>query len=301
VDHTVAVFFNPAAGAASRQDLPSLLPPLFAELGLAAALTPVRSHAQTREAVRAASAGGAAAIVVAGGDGTISSVAADLLDGRTALGVLPLGTLNHFAKDAGIPIDLREAVRTIANGHVRRVDVGEVNGRAFLNNSSLGIYPDIVVARDALRKGGYRKWTAFAVATAKVVHRYRGVIVRVSTADAARVFRTPFLFIGNNEYQVEGLQVGRRQRLDGGQLFVYMAPRLYGRDLPKLAALALAGRATENPALQSFAAGSLDVETPGRYRIRVALDGEVHVLETPLRYRIRPAALPLLVPKLPSV
>ena len=130
----------------------------------------------------------------------------------------------------------------------------------------------------------------------RVAHADRGVVVRVRIGDEAQAFRTPFLFIGNNAYQVEGLQVGQRSRLDGGRLFVYMAPRLHGRDLPRLAALALAGRVCANPAFEALAAESLEVATPGRYRIRVAIDGEVAVLETPLRYRIRPAALPLLVP-----
>jgi diacylglycerol kinase family enzyme len=290
------VFFNPAAGGGSRGNFASTLRSLFAEAGLDADLVTIDSPDRTRRAVRSAIDAGARAIVAAGGDGTVSSVASELVGGTTPLGVLPFGTLNHFARDAGLPIDPQDAVRAIAGRHVRRVDAGEVNGRAFLNNSSIGVYPDIVVEREALRAKGYRKWTAFAAAAARILSRYRGVVCRVTTPGGAQVFRTPFLFIGNNEYQVEGLQVGQRTRLDGGQLHVYLAPRLHGRDLPKLAALALAGRVRENPSFESFPTGSLDVETPGRSRIRVALDGEVTVLQTPLHYRIQAAALPVIVP-----
>ena len=164
--------------------------------------------------------------------------------------------------------------------------MGEVNGRIFLNNSSIGIYPDIVVEREALRRQGYRKWTAFAVATVKILRHYRGVVVRITAEESTHVVRTPFLFVGNNQYHVEGRQLGARDRLDGGRLFAYLAPRVHARDLPKLLASALIGR--EHDTLESFGAVALQVDTPGRRRLRVATDGEVAVMSTPLQYRVRP-------------
>ena len=210
--------------------------------------------------------------------------------------MLPLGTLNHFAKDARIPLDLEGAVATVVAAHVTSVDVGEVNGRTFINNSSIGVYPDIVVEREKLRKQGYRKWIAFALATARILRRYRGLVVRLTADDATARARTAFLFVGNNEYETDGLDLGARARLDGGQLVAYFAPRVHARDLPKLLALALAGRAKEHHALESFAATALHVDTPGRHRLRVALDGEVTVMTRPLRYRIRPRSLRVIVP-----
>ena len=292
----VNVFYNAGSGPASKGDASQALAAKFAAAGVEARLIAVESPEQTRRAVRAAIAEGAAAVVAAGGDGTVSSVAAGLIGSDTPLGVMPLGTLNHFARDVGIPTDEDEAVRTIAAGTVRQVDVATLNERPFLNNSSLGVYPDIVVEREALRGRGYRKWPALVVATARIVWRYRGVVVRVSAGAAVDVLRTPFLFVGNNEYEVEGLKIGRRATIDGGRLAVYFAPRLHGRDLPKLAAMALSGRIKANPALGSFTCTALDVDTPGRRRMRVALDGEVTVLTTPLRYRIVPRALGVLVP-----
>jgi diacylglycerol kinase family enzyme len=196
----------------------------------------------------------------------------------------------------GIPVDLEAAVWTVAHGRSIAVDLGEVNGRLFLNNSSIGIYPDIVLEREALRERGYRKWTALALATSRVLSRYPGLIVRVTAADATQLFRTPFLFVGNNEYEVEGIRVGRRRTLSRSQLFACLAPRLRARDVPMLAALALAGRAKRNPALSSFCSPALQVDTPGRRRVRVALDGEVVQMAAPLRYRVRPAALKVIVP-----
>ena len=178
----------------------------------------------------------------------------------------------------------------------KRVDVGEVNDRIFVNNSSLGVYPDIVTERESLRQQGHRKWTAFAVASARVLRHYRGLVVTITAGESTRSVRTPFLFVGNNEYQVEGFRLGARTRLDGGRLFAYLAPRVHGRELPKLLALALVGRASEHHTLESFAAGEIQIDTPHGGPVRVALDGEVVLMNTPLRYRVRPLALNVIVP-----
>jgi diacylglycerol kinase family enzyme len=292
----VTVFLNPAAGGRQPQDLAAQLAAQFDAAGSPARIITLDSIGHVQDAVRSALAAGAGTVVAAGGDGTVSSIASALFGADVSFGVLPLGTLNHFAKDLGIPVDLEAAVWTVAHGRSIAVDLGEVNGRLFLNNSSIGIYPDIVLEREALRERGYRKWTALALATSRVLSRYPGLIVRVTAADATQLFRTPFLFVGNNEYEVEGIRVGRRRTLSRSQLFACLAPRLRARDVPMLAALALAGRAKRNPALSSFCSPALQVDTPGRRRVRVALDGEVVQMAAPLRYRVRPAALKVIVP-----
>jgi len=262
------------------------------------------SGAHAPGAAREAAASGACAIVAGGGDGTVSAVASVVAGTNTALGVLPLGTLNHFARDSGIPMDLESAVATIAAGHIKTVDSGEVNGRTFVNNASIGIYPDIVVERERLRQLGHRKWIAFALASGRILRRYRRLVVRLAAprqgsgqaGDASERARTAFLFVGNNEYHVDGLSLGARDRLDGGRLFAYFAPRVHTRELPKLLALALAGRVRERQVLESVAAGQLHVVTPGRRRLRVAVDGEVIVMRMPLLFRARPASLRVIVP-----
>jgi diacylglycerol kinase family enzyme len=296
----IAVLLNPTAGGSKTSDLPRKLEAMFTAAGAAANVIAPESPARTADAVRQAIDSGATVVVAAGGDGTVSSVAGELVETHVPLGVLPLGTLNHFAKDLGLPLDLEKAVAVILNGRRTPVDVGDVNGRDFINNSSIGIYPDIVVEREALRAHGHRKWIAFVIATGRVLRRFPGVVVRVSSDQETETFRTPFLFVANNEYQVEGIRLGRRTRLDQGKLYAYVAPRQRARDLPKLAVAAVLGRVTRNPSLRAFATSELEVDTPGRRVLRVALDGEVIYMPTPLRYRVRHDALEVMAPEAPS-
>lgn len=292
----ITVILNPAARDGQIDNIRSQLADLFGAAGIPLRLVSFGSGAEAVDAARRAAEAGDDAVVAAGGDGTISTIASVLAGSDMPMGVLPLGTLNHFAKDLGLPVDLGEAVKTIASRRTVKVDVGEVNGRIFLNNSSIGIYPDIVTEREALRRRGYRKWTAFAVATARILRHYRGLVVKITGGGPAETARTPFLLVGNNEYQIEGIHLGDRPRLNGGRLSAYHAPRIHARELPRLLVSALAGRARENHILESFLARELLVETPGRRSLRVALDGEVVRMTAPLHYRIRPLALRVIVP-----
>jgi diacylglycerol kinase family enzyme len=286
---------NRRAGVKPDPHASERLTELFQAANVSVRIVTPGSPAESEEAARAGVAAGARAVVAAGGDGTVHTVASALVGSETPLGVLPLGTLNHFAKDLGIPIDLDQAVATIAGGRVTSVDVGQVNDRIFVNNSSIGLYPNIVIERERLRSLGYRKWTAFAVASMRILRRYRGVVVRLELDNRTETVRTPFLFVGNNEYQIDGIRMGGRTRLDRGQLFACLAPRIHTRDLPKVFARAVMGRAGPDP-LESFDTRELHVETLERRRIRVALDGEVVSMRTPLAYRVRPLALKVLVP-----
>ena len=292
----IAVILNPSAGtAAGRPRISSELADLFRASGCDAEIVVPRAPKDVTAAARDASAR-AATVVAAGGDGTVSSVATGIIGSPAALGVIPLGTLNHFARDLGIPDDIGRAVAVAAARHVTRVDVGDVNGRIFINNSSIGVYPDIVAGRDELRLQGYPKWPAMALATARVLTRYRGVTVTMDVDGRQRTWRTPFVFVGNNEYTIEGLRLGSRTRLDRGRLFIYLTPRTRTRDLPMLFAKAVAGRAGESGAFEIVSATDVVIATRSVRRIRVAADGEVATMATALRYRTRPGALQVVVP-----
>jgi diacylglycerol kinase family enzyme len=294
----IAVLLNPAAGTASgRPKIAADLAEMFRALGQEAEIVQLSRGEDPLEAARSASTR-FTIVVAAGGDGTVCGVAAGLAGAPAALGILPLGTLNHFAKDLRIPLDLQKAVAVVAAGHTARVDAGLVNGSVFVNNSSIGIYPSIVDAREALRAQGRRKWPAMAIATFRVLRRYRGVKVTVEIDGRRHTRRTPFVFVGNNEYTIDGIRLGSRARLDEGTLFVYLAPRLRARDLPLLLAKALAGRARQSGEFEIVRAGELwiDKSRAGRAQ-HVALDGEVRIMNTPLHYQARPGALRVVVPR----
>ena len=140
------------------------------------------------------------------------------------LGVLPLGTLNHFAKDLGLPQDVDGAVRVIAAGQTRDVDVAEVNGRVFINNSSIGIYPYMVVDRDRRQSAdGHGKWPAMALAFVRMLWRFPRRRLAVRTEGWETPHRTPCLFVGNNAYSVELLTLGQRAGSMAGELWLFVA------------------------------------------------------------------------------
>ena len=234
-------------------------------------------------------------IVAAGGDGSVNAVASAVAGSEAVLGVLPLGTLNHFAKDLGIPTELEAAVENLISGRIVRVDVGEVNGHVFLNNSSLGLYPAVVQEREKIRRKGYQKWTAFAHAIFYVLRRYSHLhVVMRSNGQQELVEDTPFVFVGNNEYNVCGANIGTRTCLTGGRLWVYRAPKAGRGDLLRLALRALLGTSNSED-LPKFDADEFRISV-ARGHVHVATDGEVKRLTSPLIYRIRPEALKVIVP-----
>jgi diacylglycerol kinase family enzyme len=294
----IAVFFNPRAGPAARPDPErrrAELAGLFEDAGVRAVLHPVERRTLADD-VRRELARGADAVVAAGGDGTVSGVAGVLAGTDVPLGVLPLGTLNHFAKDAHIPLQLEQAVRVIAAGNARRVDVAELNGRCFINNSSIGLYPRIVGDRDARREQlGYGKWPAMLAALFAVFRRYPLVGVVLETPEQRVPGTMPFVFVGNNRYAVHGLTLGTRERLDEGVLSVYFTSRTGRFGLLRMAVRALLGRLEQAADFGSLVVPAVRVHTRKR-TLEAALDGEVTRLTPPLVYRIRPGALRLLVP-----
>jgi diacylglycerol kinase family enzyme len=236
-------------------------------------------------------------LAVGGGDGTISTAARHLAGTGIPLGVLPLGTLNHFAKDLGIPEALELACAAIADGEARDIDVAEVNGRVFVNNASIGIYPYLVETRERQRRElGLGKWGAMALACAWMVHRFPLRRLTIRTADGARERRTPCAFIGNNSYALEGAALGTRAALDRGQLCLYVARSRSRLQFFWLMLKAMTGHVTTLSDLDAVNAESLTIGSRAR-RLRVALDGEIEKMAPPLRFRIRPGALRVMVPR----
>lgn len=291
----IATVLNATSGHGSAPKVAERLKEIFAKAGREARITLAKGGAETNAAMRRAVDDKCEVLVVGGGDGTINSGASAVVGREIPLGVLPLGTLNHFAKDLGIPLDLEEAARVILEGVVCKVDVGEVNGRIFLNNSSLGAYPAIVRLRDKYRETVGGKWLAALWAGLTVIRRRPFMAVRIVAEGETLVRRTPLVLVGNNEYRMSGINPGSRESLARGQLALYVLNAEQRPGLLRLAWEVMLKGAEQVKEVDLITVEEATVETRRR-RLQVATDGEVFGLESPLNYRIRPGALRVLVP-----
>ncbi len=298
----VAVLLNNAAGNIVCRDgrtLSETLAAAFTRYGITGSLdflSGTELKAGAKRALRQAENNQIDAVVVGGGDGSIASVASVFAGSDVPIGILPLGTLNHFAKDLGIPLALEQAVALIAAGQVQSVDLGEVNGEIFVNNSSIGIYPYLVLDRQRLReRRGMRKWTAMAFAIWRTLRYFPLRRLRIRAGGLAEPYRSPCVFIGNNEYCLTGRTAGKRERLDAGELCVYVANRQSRLALFWLACRSLLGFMDQSRDLRAVKVPDLEISSRTS-RLLVALDGEVTILRPPLRYRARPNALRVFAP-----
>ena len=290
------VVVNASAGGKYDAAWAAQLTRKFADAGISAKVVLAADGAAMIAAARAAVTNGARAIVAGGGDGTINTVASVVAKTDCALGVLALGTLNHFAKDLGIPLGLDEAIAVIAAGVSTKVDTGEVNGKLFLNNSSLGLYPTIVRDREHQQhRFGRGKWLAFASATISALRRYPFLNARLKIEGVEHLRKTPFVFIGNNAYSMSGFTLGQRETLTAGVLSLYVAQRTSRFGLLRLALRALFGRLRQARDFDALLVREIVIETRHR-QMQVATDGEVTRMSTPLHYRIHPQALRVLIP-----
>ncbi|HEV2845557.1 MAG TPA: diacylglycerol kinase family protein, partial [Thermoanaerobaculia bacterium] len=292
----IAVIVNRRAGTVVSEGLDAeALQRIFRNAGVEAdvrLLPGEEIEAATREAV----AGGAEVVVAGGGDGTIRTVASVLVEERVPMGVLPVGTLNHFARDLGIPTELPEAVRVLVTGTVRALDVAEVNGEVFVNNSILGFYPPVVRVRDWQRRRLERgKWWATLTAAFKVLPKLPSLHVRLKADGLEIDHKTRFVFVGNNEYEFHAFRYGARCRFDSGSLYIYIDKSRTRLGLLAVALLGLVRDVKRTDRFERWQLPELTIETRKK-AVPVYLDGEVTVMNPPLRYRTRPLALRVLLP-----
>ncbi len=292
----IEVIINAGSGSVEQGETKRRLVELFEENGVETIIHLAKNGDEIVYFAENAVKGNAEIIVAGGGDGTISAVAQEAIKSKKTLGILPLGTLNNFSKDLQIPQDLGEAVRIIAENHTRAIDVGEVNGHIFVNNSSIGLYPSIVRSREKQQRLGYGKWRAALWATLKILMRSPFFAVRLETENRKRIVKTPFVFVGNNEYEMNFFNIGRRFKLDDGKLSVYFLHRSGRRGLFLLALRTLFGRLRQTKDFAEINTQEITIETRKK-RMLVAFDGEVKLLQTPLNYKIHPKVLRVIVPR----
>ena len=290
------IIISAGAGPGDNTRAAERLAEIFDEQEIDVDISLAQSGSEVTELAQEAARGPYRVVVAAGGDGTVNAVATAVVDTDKVLGVLPLGTLNHFARDLNIPFDVEAAAQTIIDGHTAEIDIAEVNDRIFLNNSSLGLYPMIVREREKRQRLGYRKWPAFFWATIQALRRYPFLDVRLRVNGELFDRLTPFVFVGNNEYAMDLLNVGVRDRLDRGVLSIYITHRTSRLRLIMLALRAVFGRLRNDRDFLALRSDEVKILTRHK-RLRVAFDGEIQWMQTPLQYRVRSRALRVIVPK----
>jgi len=297
----VAALLNRRAGASPQRypNIEKAVRTAFAREGIATDLKLVDGtglRAQVEQAREQAARGKIDAIVIGGGDGSVRVAAGVLAGTKIPLGIVPLGTLNHFARDLGIPLRTDDALAAIAAGRLQNVDLAEVNSEIFINNSSIGIYPYMVIDRERRRaKHRLAKWAAMVPAFFRMMRHFPRRRLRISAEGFERPYRTPCLFVGNNEYSMELFTLGRRRSLDSGKLWFYVVKPREPLEFFWMVCRLCFGHMDQTRDLDTFELEAAEI-TAKASRLPVALDGDVHVMHTPLQYRALPRALTVIVP-----
>jgi diacylglycerol kinase family enzyme len=298
----VVALLNASAGTIERQGnrtLAGVLMSAFDKRGISAVLEllPGGELCSAADQARQQVVGGQLdAVVVGGGDGSIRTVASVLVGSDVPLGIIPLGTLNHFAKDLRIPLFVDGAVAVIASGEKRYVDVGEVNGEIFINNLSIGVYPYLVLERERRRRRKrLSKWTAIVLGLPRVLRHLPLFRLRIRIQGLVEPCRSPCVLIGNNEYRLTVPAFGRRDRLDRGELCLYVAKAQSPQSLFWLACRCILGLLDQQRDLRIFKGDTADISSR-RSRLLVAFDGEVETMRSPLHCRTCPGALRVFAP-----
>lgn len=302
-----ALLWNGSSGWSDSDQIRAAVENVLSSDGSSVKVRQVQRGMNISEESKAIAKNGADVLVAAGGDGTINAAASALIHQPTALGVIPAGTLNHFARDLQIPLKPEQAARTMVEGRVIEVDAASVNGRIFLNNSVLGLFPNYRTVREAWERHGFGRtrvgrFISFVAAVAKVFWRLPHLTISLQVEGGVqRTIRTPFVLVGNNEHRMEGLALGSRNYLDRGKLWVYAMRPCTRWQLLRLVLGLLLGREPRESIFEVFPASRLTIDSK-RARIGVGVDGEMVRMKAPLEYKSLPGALRVIAPSsYPSV
>jgi diacylglycerol kinase family enzyme len=294
----ICVIVNPHAGGEGVADRGTEVRDALAAAGIEAEIRPISKGQGPGAAARAALAEGFGTLVAAGGDGTVSGVADALLraGGAARLGVLPFGTFNYFARGLGLPLDPAEAARTLREGELREVRVGTVNGRVFLNNMSIGLYPSILENREEVyarwgRSRAAAYWSVLMTLTG--IHRPMRLTLRIDGEEERMA--TPLVFVGASAFQLEAYNLEGADAVRAGGLALFAARKVRGPDLVQSAWALARGRARKGEEFDIRT--GRDIELGLRQpRTLVARDGERETMATPIRVRLSETPLRVIAP-----
>lgn len=287
---------NLGSGSQQQRQIAETLSSIFAERGADLRIGYARRIKDVYDFARSAVAEGRPIVLAGGGDGTISAIASVLSGSSTVLSVLPVGTFNLFARYLGIPQDIGSAAALCFEGAVRSVAVAEVNGRVFLNNASLGLYPAMLrIREETYKQWGRRRFLAYFAAALAMLRPRRHLLLRIATPEGEQLLRTPLVFAARNPLQIERVGIEGSDCVERGNIAFYTLPPVGRWGLVRAALRLMLRRASLGSDLQLICADRVHI-TARRQRIRVAYDGEIERMSSPLTFHVRPNALRVLVP-----
>ena len=235
-------------------------------------------------------------VIAAGGDGTLNAVAATVLGKGVPFGILPQGTFNYFGRTYGISQDTDVALRGFLQGHIEPVRVGQLNGRLFLVNASLGLYPTLLEDREAYKQRfGRSRMVALWSGLVTLLRAPRQLRLQLEEAGGVRDLRTPTLVVGNNKLQLEHVGI-ESEDLERNRLVAMTVKPVGTLALYGLLVRGLFSRLGEAEHVISFGFERMRVRIRGRNRVKVAMDGEISWMSTPLEFKVADEKLPLVVP-----
>jgi diacylglycerol kinase family enzyme len=291
-----AIFINPRSGTAAKVDLDELQKLATEERF---EIVPIEGAIDIASEIRKRIAKGQKRFVAAGGDGTIHHVIQALVSTDAELAILPIGTVNHMAKDLGVPLDWREAFALAATGDTKEVDVGAVNGVYFVNILMLGLYPDVVREREKVR-GSYGKIRSYARAARMTFKRFRHVSVVFETPHRMEALKTHMFAVAVNAYDLESTGiVAPRVAFDQGSLAVYWLPQMDRLQMVRAFARYFRGAMKTGDQLRFLSTPQVTIHSKHQL-MRVGMDGELHQLSSPLRVTIVPRSLRIVAPPAPA-
>ena len=273
------MFFNPSSGAKLAAAEKEALAAAARDAGIE--VVPIVPGLDITSTIRERMRQGRKLFVAAGGDGTVNHVLQPLVHSDAVLAVIPVGTYNHFAKDLGVPLPWREALEVAVTGETRQIDAARLNDRFFVNNVSLGLYPELVARREE-RGRDYPRWKARIWGAYMTFRKYPHVSMTLESEHHHEVVRTHVFMVSNNTYDLSRIGIeAPRTMLTEGRMSVYWLPHLPRIALMKFVAHYLAGRVRTTPGFRSFRTSQLKVQS-ARPTLPLGIDGELFTMKTPL-------------------
>lgn len=296
VTQPMVILANGKSGRASNGQPLAEIAMGLQERGVEVVLRQLKQGEDFASAAREAIRSGAPAIIAAGGDGTICGIAAALVGTQTALGIIPMGTFNYFARSLDIPEDVDGALEVIARNVRHQTNVGSINDKIFLNNTSLGIYPEVLKIReDTYAYWGRSRIAAYWSVLRTMIRLPRPLKIEIVANGHRETLKTPLVFVVSNAFQLRQMGLEGEECIEAGQLALLIAQDTGRFGLLRNGVALLLGIAQRDRNFRLICSEAIDI-TPRRKSLLVARDGERERMAGPFKVVMRAGALTVIAP-----